>query len=44
VTAACAQAIEYARANAGAVLGPLGSRVYGSAHPDYAPEDICPFK
>ena len=44
LAAGCAQAIEYARNHSAAVLDPLGSRVYGSAHPDYAPEDICPFK
>ncbi len=44
IGAACSRAIEYARAHPDEILVPLGSRFYGSSYPDYAPEDICPFK
>ncbi len=44
IGAACSRAIDYARAHAGEILAPLGSRFYGSAYPDYTPEEICPFK
>jgi len=44
IGAACSRAIEYARAHADQILSPLGSRVYGSAYPDYTPEEICPFQ
>jgi hypothetical protein len=41
---ACSRAIEYARAHAPDILAPLGSQFYGSAYPDYTPEEICPFR
>ena len=44
IGAACSRAIDYARAHAGEILAPLGSRFYGNAYPDYTPEEICPFK
>ncbi len=44
IGAACSRAIDYARAHADEILTPLGSRFYGSAYPDYTPEEICPFK
>ena len=40
--AACTAAREFAAANLGVVLSPLGSAVYGYANPELEPADVCP--
>ena len=44
VAAGCKRAVQFAAAEADAVLQPLGSAMYGSSNRDYAPQDICPFE
>jgi hypothetical protein len=40
--AACQAVQAFAAENSAKVLDPLGSKIYGSANPDYTPEAMCP--